>query len=214
MNRRGRVLAGLSLIAVAILALHHPMLAAVILVAAGLGSLALAVRRRGDEVQGAVSAPPAPHRIGRILVPVDFSPEAARALDYARTLADRFCGQVFVLHVLPPHRGLFGRWATGEEREALWRARVEMQAFLGAFGAAGCRAVFAAGTPFAVILGEAGRLRADLIVLGPRGTGGTECAVLGRTAAEVVRRAHVPVLTVVGTRAEAREGAAAQAEAA
>ena len=216
MNRRGRVLAGLSLIAVGVLALDHPVLAAAFLVVAGLGALALAVPWRGGGTQGAAGAPPAPHRIGRILVPVDFSPESARALDYARTLADRFRGQVFILHVLPPHRSLSGRWATEEGREARWRARVGTQAFLGAFGGgAGCQVVFATGTPFAAILEEAGRLRADLIVLGPRGTGGTEAALLGRTAAEVVRWAPVPVLTVVGAReAAARVSLAAEAVAA
>jgi nucleotide-binding universal stress UspA family protein len=74
-----------------------------------------------------------------------------------------------------------------------------MLAFLGAAGgAAGCQVVFATGTPFAAILEEARRLRTDLIVLGRRGTGETEAALLGQTAAEVVRRALVPVLTVAG----------------
>jgi nucleotide-binding universal stress UspA family protein len=215
MNRRGRVLAGLSLIGVGVLALDHPVLAAAFLVAAGLGALALAVRWRGG-AQGTAGVPLAPHRIRRILVPVDFSPESARALDYARTLGGRFRGQVFVLHVLPPSRGLSGRWSAEEGREARWRARVGMQAFLGATGgAAGCQVVFATGTPFAAILEEARRLRADLIVLGRRGSGETEAALLGRTAAEVVRRALVPVLTVAGGPVEAmRVTAAAEAVAA
>ena len=206
MNRRGRLLAGLSLIGLGVLALDQPLLAAAFLVAVGLGTLAVAVRRRGG-AQGAAGAAAAPHRIGRILVPVDLSPESARALAYARTLAERFRGQVFVLHVVPASRGFSGRRRAEEGRETRWRARVAMQAFLAdAGGGAGCHVVFASGAPCAAILDEARRLGADLIVLGPRGTGDAEAAVLGRAAAKVVRRALVPVVTVAGAHAAA-EGA-------
>jgi len=47
MNRQRRVLAGLSLIALGVLALDHPMLAAAFLVGAAIGALALTIRRRG-----------------------------------------------------------------------------------------------------------------------------------------------------------------------
>ncbi|HEY7677870.1 MAG TPA: universal stress protein [Candidatus Methylomirabilis sp.] len=211
MNRQGRVLAGLALIGVGVLALDHPALAAALLVAAGFGALVLAIRRRAGGAQAITDTPLAPHRFGRILVPMDSSAEAARALDYARTLAERFGGQVFVLHVLPPPRGLSGRWSVEEGRGARWRARVTMQAFLGGAGA-GCLAVSATGTPSAAILEEARRLGADLIVLGLRGTGDGEATVLGRTEAQVVRRAPVPVLTVAGAPvAASRVSAAADA---
>ena len=111
----------------------------------------------------------------------------------------RWRGEIFVLSVIPPYPGALHRGGPGAVREVRRQARVEMQAFLGACGgSAGCQVGFAEGTPFAAILDEARRLRADLIVLGPRGSGGAEAVILGRTAAEVVRRASVPVLTVAG----------------
>ena len=67
MNPRGRVLAGLSLIALGVLALDHPVLAAAFLVGAGVGALALTVRRRGGStpasscwVRGAPGMPARP----------------------------------------------------------------------------------------------------------------------------------------------------------
>lgn len=203
MNRRARVLAALGLAALAVLGLEHPGLGVAFLLLAAFAALASAMPRRrsrhGAEAAAARGSPSPLAGVGRILVPVDFSPESASALEYARVFATRFRSQVFVLYVVSQPSVFPGRHAAEGVREGRWRARVEMQAFLRACGGhGGCQVVFASGTPFAAILDEAARLRADLIVLGTRGTGGVEASVMGRTASEVVRRAPVPVLTVAG----------------
>ncbi len=215
MNRRARVLAALGLAALAVLALEHPGLGVAVLVLAAFAVLASAVPRRRWDAREGTLAPAAPAGIGRILVPVDFSAEWASALEYARALAARFASRIFVLYVVPPVSAFPGRHAAEAAREGRWRARVEMQAFLRACGGpGGCQVVFASGTPFAAILEEAARLRADLIILGARGSGGVEASVMGRTASEVVRRAAAPVLTVAGrpeAAARPRNAAAAAA---
>ena len=206
MTQRVRLLAGLSLFALAVLALAHPALAAAVLLGAAVTLLVQAIRRERTRDRRVEAVAATPGRIRRILVPVDFSLESVRALEYARAIAARSGGDVFVLSVIPPYPGTLRRGVPGAVREARRQARAAMQAFLRACGgSAGCQVVFAEGTPFAAVLDEARRFRVDLIVLGPRGSGGAEAIVLGRTAAEVVRRANVPVLTVAGA-AEAAAG--------
>ena len=216
MSRRVRVLTAIGVVAVALLASEHPALAAAVVGVVGLAAVLLLVLRRRSQTLDLTAPLPRPDRIGRILVPVYFSPESALAVDYARALAARFRSQVFVLYVVPSYRWLPGCSWGEEAREIRWRARVAMQAFLRDIGGtAGFQVVFATGTPFAAILDGTRQFRADLIVLGARGAGRTEASVLGRTAAEVVRRAPIPVLTVAGGRAEAvRMGGVAEAVAA
>lgn len=52
------------------------------------------------------------------------------------------------------------------------------------------------GRPFQEIIKKADDIRADLIIMGTHGRTGLEHVIVGSTAERVVRRSHIPVLTV------------------
>jgi len=54
------------------------------------------------------------------------------------------------------------------------------------------------GAAFQKILETAGKINADLIVMGTHGRTGMERVIVGSTAERVVRRSKIPVLTVRG----------------
>jgi nucleotide-binding universal stress UspA family protein len=140
---------------------------------------------------------------GRILVPVDFSPESGVALEYATRLASRIGGSVRVLHAWRPP-GWFGLglgglaagspagrislrdlWRTRAEaqlREIPWAARPRVEQEIGE------------GDPSAVILAAAAAC--DLVVLGPHVHPSVSGVLRRRVASRLVRGAPCPVLTL------------------
>lgn len=164
-----------------------------------------------------------------ILVPVDFSPYASEALQYATTLAKRFDALLLVLHVIDKdfetvavHHGsrggglsspLLGPFAEtldatrgGAETVAI-DLREQADAALQHFilnGGSGLRVErrVAVGHPFEQILAAAKREAVDLIVMGTHGRTGLGHVVLGSVAERVVRLAPCPVLTVKAPESE------------
>jgi nucleotide-binding universal stress UspA family protein len=154
-------------------------------------------------------------RVRNILVPVDFSRTSAAALRAAVRIALRTKARIHLLHVLPvPHGPLQalrtlrelreeGRPAGGgpaadrKERDTLatWARRVEKKA------GKECGKVstwLAMGKPGEEIVLAADQLSVDLVVMGTRGLDGIRGVLLGSTAAETVRSAGAPVLTMSG----------------
>jgi nucleotide-binding universal stress UspA family protein len=146
--------------------------------------------------------------ITRILVPVDFSAHADRAVEYAVTLAQSFNADIELLHVVEdPFAG--GGWGSevylsdidGIRERAMSDATARLEA---------CRAALVAhkvpitasvrmGRPATTILEHAGAVHADLIVMGTRGRTGFAHMIAGSVAERVVRTASCPVLTVGAT---------------
>jgi nucleotide-binding universal stress UspA family protein len=142
--------------------------------------------------------------VKKILVPTDFSPPAARALDEAIGLARVFGASVTLFHVYGLPAPISDRqYVDGETliatldeaaerslaaaREGLRRRvpdapQIEIKALLG----------FAADE----IVAEARRGGFDLIVMGTHGRTGLKHMLLGSVAERVVRMAPVPVMTV------------------
>lgn len=131
-----------------------------------------------------------------VLYATDFSPGAGRAIPYALSIAERYQAKLVLLHVLsgkdikPPLESS----ASAESIKNLHRLVPEAldlkhtPTFVVAFG-----------TPAEMILEQADRLKANLIVLGARGAGAFAAAVShlrGGTAYRVAANAHCPVLTV------------------
>lgn len=122
--------------------------------------------------------------VRRILVPVDFSPCSSAAISYAVRLADRLGAEISVLHVTE-------RAPDAERRQDLDRfvdphrsERVPL------------RAVVVEDRAADGIVREATGGGYDLIVIGTHGRSGLQQLLVGSVAAEVVRRAPCPVLTV------------------
>jgi len=138
-----------------------------------------------------------------ILVPVDFSPHAEKALKYGIALAMNFEASLSVLHVLdvpvqPAHyhldENLLMRMQPDIEAmtlEALQKMMKELAPKELEYSPA-C----VVGRAYAEIVNYATKQDGDLIVLGTHGLSALEKFLLGSTAAKVVRHAPCPVLTV------------------
>lgn len=142
--------------------------------------------------------------LNRILVPTDFSKHSRNALIYAAAFAEKFGGQLHLLHVVqdlaifipdmvtvaPPIapsleqmtaavRSAFDRIVQEHHLEKLTVQREVRQ-----------------GNPFYEIVRYAKEANVDLIVMGTHGHSGLAHMLLGSVTEKVVRKAPCPVLTV------------------
>jgi universal stress protein A len=134
-----------------------------------------------------------------MLVPVDFSANAERALDYACELAAKLGATVRLVHAFAsPPSGL--RVALTEDtlenlvkehREALGRL-AEARRGTASFG----EPIVEVGDPRDAIVATAEKLGADLIVMGTQGRRGLSRVMMGSVAEDVIRQAACPVLAV------------------
>lgn len=139
----------------------------------------------------------------RILVPVDFSRESAKAMRYAVTLARQFDASVTLVHVVEPEYGPTDPSGNPTARRVPERKRLaKAKAKLGTMGQrilGPCRiveTVIRSGLAFFEITEAAKALASDLIVVGTHGYGGVTRSVMGGTAEKVIRHAPCPVLVV------------------
>lgn len=146
-------------------------------------------------------------RLGRILVGTDFSPAAAAAARAALELAELEGATVTLCHVieLPRHSFLYPgalaleaaafEAALAAERTPLLAAAAEALARRGhGRVAVATRLVGGRAAPALVRVARDGGF--DLIVVGTHGRGALARALVGSVAAEVMRAAACPVMTV------------------
>jgi nucleotide-binding universal stress UspA family protein len=139
----------------------------------------------------------------RILVPVDFSRESAKAVRYAVSLARQFDSSITLVHVVEPSYGPAALGGSPATRQATDRERAaRAKSKLGVMGhriLGPCRiveTVIRNGLAFFEITEAAKALSADLIIIGTHGYSGVTRAIMGSTAEKVVRHAPCPVLVV------------------
>lgn len=140
-------------------------------------------------------------RIHRILVPVDFSPNSRKAVDYATAFARQFGATITFLHVIQVNYayGEFGAIDfTALEREMRAGAEKELSGLLASTTAAGLQAasIIREGSPAKVIADVARELQSDLLVISTHGYTGLRHVLMGSIAEHVVRYAPCPVLVV------------------
>ena len=138
--------------------------------------------------------------IQKILLPIDNSDHAQKAVRYAVDLAKLTQATVVVMHAY--HLPIFRRRGTAvaedfkvsleEESKELV---AEVAAQLQGEGIA-VSALVVEGSPSEAILTAAETDQPDLIIIGSRGTGGLPGLNLGSVVDRVVRRALTPVLVV------------------
>lgn len=138
-------------------------------------------------------------RIGRILVPTDFSEPSLQALKYARVLAMQFRAKLDLINVFDVQfeaPSLAPLYATGEEIER--RLGERLRTFAKNLGRAprSWRCHARIGHAFKEICEAARKLRTDLIVTATRGQSGLKHVLMGSTAERIVRHASCPVLVV------------------
>jgi nucleotide-binding universal stress UspA family protein len=140
----------------------------------------------------------------KILVPIDFSPHSAAALETAVSIAKAFGSSIHALHCYPINPGGITPYGImmppnldEEIREA---ANQKLTEWLGRVDAPGITIVPALTSmfPSESIARTAEEIGADLIVMGTRGLTGFKHVVLGSVAERTIRIAPCPVLTVKG----------------
>jgi nucleotide-binding universal stress UspA family protein len=135
-----------------------------------------------------------------VLVPIDFSPYAEQALDYAIALAQKLQARVTLLHVIQPPLVAgadMGVWPSPAFIDDLKTAITrDMEGSLARVTAAGLAGEIAVvhGVPFHEILNTAKARQMDLIIMGTHGRTGLPHVLLGSVAEKVVRLAPCPVL--------------------
>ena len=135
--------------------------------------------------------------LGHIVVGVDGSENARRALDWAVTLARPAGARVTAVHAL----GLLDRVHEARVPSASHRDEIA-EAFRSEWCAAlddagmSCERIVVDGTPADVILATAAERGADLVVVGERGTNGGPTRELGSTSRRVLEGSDRPVLVV------------------
>ena len=140
--------------------------------------------------------------IHKILVPVDFSEPAQRALDEAVGLAKAFGAELHLLHCYPLQLSAIDPYGitppasyerqlreAAEQRLSEWCEKSRAQNLI-------VEQHVTPRSPFTEISALAEKLRADLIVMGTRGLGGFKHVLLGSVAERTIRTAPCPVLTV------------------
>jgi nucleotide-binding universal stress UspA family protein len=143
----------------------------------------------------------------RILVPIDFSDCSIEALRYAMRLAEPLRARLIVLHVVE----VILHYAAAVDillEEQLDATRRRLSQLLEELRLGNARAIVQVGIPYRVIVETAGRLDAELIVMGTHGRSGVSRFLAGSVAERVVRMAKCPVLTVSGRKPEVRAGRA------
>lgn len=171
-----------------------------------------------DEVPSKVPSPPAPGvkagthpptlptaglKLSRILVPLDFSEHAFKALRYARAFAAQFGSKLCLLHVTEPvvYPSDFGYSPLPQnalEENFQRDARVRLDAMVDEWRRDGveCEAVLRVGKPYQEIAAVAQEKETDLIIVTTHGYTGLTHVLLGSTAERVIRHAPCPVLVV------------------
>ena len=141
-------------------------------------------------------------QIKKILVPIDFSDCAKKALQYALPLAKEHDAAITLLHVIaPPSYPLaeFGgiEYATlqGDTHDILEK-ELSTLAVDEARGEVPVDALIRTGSPAAEIIAAARSLSIDVIVISTHGRTGLTHVFLGSVAEQVVRHAPCPVLVV------------------
>jgi nucleotide-binding universal stress UspA family protein len=139
-----------------------------------------------------------------VLVPVDFSPNSVRAIEFALSLVDPD-GEVYLLHVIDSD--FVGRlsgegFAEADSATARMRQRAEAELQEMIRGLPEERpkveSMIVVGKPFAEILRVAADLDFQIIVIGTHGIRGEQIEELlfGSTAEKVLRGTRVPVICV------------------
>lgn len=135
-----------------------------------------------------------------LLVPIDFSPYADAALEYAITLGSKLQARLTLLHVIQSmalggtDMGVALPYTYLQDLEA--ELRESLAGYVKRVTDAGLHAESSLvhGVPFQEILDTARTQQVDLIVMGTHGRTGLRHVLMGSVAEKVVRLAPCPVL--------------------
>ena len=124
--------------------------------------------------------------VKKIMVPVDFSESSKKAVNYGLSLASEFQARLVLMHVAPFDAALYDR----AKLQLLQLIPVEYRAQLD------FEIIVKAGDVRAELLAAIEENEIDLVVMGSRGRSYFERLLLGSVTERMLRKVHVPVLTV------------------
>jgi nucleotide-binding universal stress UspA family protein len=142
----------------------------------------------------------APFPCTKILVPLDFSDDSARALRYAVAVARTTGAKLVLVTVVEdrfPYPELFAWDHPNEEFYKTLRERAlkHMEDLLqGQASGLAVERVVVKGRPRNEIVAVAADVQADLVVIARHGSSGLRTAFMGSTTEAVLRQSHCPVL--------------------
>jgi len=134
----------------------------------------------------------------RIIVGVDGSEDSARAVEWSADLASALGCEVVAVHALGllAHLGTSGKDSSDRHRseiqsklEGEWTAALRS-------ASVSCRSFVFDGNPVTALMMAVEKERADLVVVGMRGTGGFPGLQLGSTSHQLVQHSTCPVVVV------------------
>jgi nucleotide-binding universal stress UspA family protein len=143
-----------------------------------------------------------PFKIHKILVLIDFSDCAKKALQYALPLAREHEASITLLYVVTPPSYPLGEFGGMEYAGLLPDLKVGGEKELSAFADAEIHGevpvdkIVSTGAPSVEIVDAAKRLDSDIIVISTHGRTGLKHVLLGSVAEHVIRSAPCPVLVV------------------
>ena len=152
----------------------------------------------GDSGADVIEMVPLVLKLKEILVPIDFSKTAVRALHYAVPLARQFGAKVTLVHVVELPRLTPGIEYIGIDAIETRRLKAKLKELAKrAFPPDVATAVLVEpGSGYDTIVSVAKKRSVDLIVITTRGYTGLKHVLMGSTAEQVVRHAPCPVLVV------------------
>ena len=138
-----------------------------------------------------------------ILFPTDFSEGSAQALKYAVDMANRYGAKLYVIHIIYDIAKASGWYVPHVSVDQMYKdiesgAKKELDRF-GVEELSGLKNIersVITGVPHDEIVAFANKHKIDLIVIATHGRKGIDRLLFGSTAAQVVRYAPCPVLTV------------------
>lgn len=167
------------------------------------GEVVLELNRNDEPLMAAASSSPpvSPFQLKRILVPIDFSACAKKALQYAIPLAKQHQAILTLLYVAPStyDAGEYGRFdykAFEAEVQAASEKQLSALAADEVRGEVPADSLVRTGSAAAEIVAAATRMPADMIIMSTHGRTGLKHVFLGSVTEHVVRHAPCPVLVV------------------
>jgi nucleotide-binding universal stress UspA family protein len=120
------------------------------------------------------------------MVPVDFSEPSKKAVNYGLSLATEFESRLLLTHIAPFDSGLYDK-AKAQLLQLIpadWRERLDFEI------------IVKAGDIREELLATVEEKEIDLVVMGSRGRSYFERMLLGSVTERLLRKLHVPILTV------------------
>ena len=140
----------------------------------------------------------------RILVAVDGSPYAERALKYAVDLAKKYGSKLIIVHVIlrrfyavtPSEAGVLATTTFVKEMQAEGKAIVERAEAVAKVEDVSYESKLVSGVPADEIIKISRSEKADLIIIGSRGLSEVRAFLLGSVSDKVSHHCKIPILIV------------------